>query len=215
MSNHLIGPELLSLAETEVPPEDLVFHKFYLNKTNSMKKQKKKKKKKGKEEEEDAEELLDVNVGEIDGGDESDNEEIENMLDAADDVLEDKEGEYNYDDLDRVAFNDDDDLVGDASDAEMDIPFNIADREDMDDSDTTDLADDMDIGDADDGRDGDEGPSHKKRRKVGGMSGASPFASLDDYEHLLKGDSESPESKKESKKGKSKSRKNKRTKSSD
>ncbi|KAB1218311.1 CCAAT/enhancer-binding protein zeta [Morella rubra] len=51
MNNLLIGPEILSLAEVDVPPEDLVFHKFYVNKMNSSKKPKKKKKKKAAEEE--------------------------------------------------------------------------------------------------------------------------------------------------------------------
>ncbi|PKI43812.1 hypothetical protein CRG98_035823 [Punica granatum] len=167
MSNHLIGPELLSLAETEVPPEDLVFHKFYLNKMNSTKKQKKKKKK--VKEEEDAEELLDVDGGEIEGGDESDNEEIENILDAGDDALEDEDGEYDYDDLDRVAFDDDEDLVGDASDAEIDVPFDVVEDEDIDDGDggneSSDGGDDLDIGDADDGSDDNEGSPPKRKRK--------------------------------------------------
>ncbi|KAK4778070.1 hypothetical protein SAY87_018257 [Trapa incisa] len=219
MSNHLIGPELLSLAESEVPPEDLVFHKFYLNKMNSTKKLKKKKKKKGKEEE-DAEEFFDVDGDEVDGGDESDNEEIENMLDAGDDVIDEKDGEYDYNDLDMVAFDDDDDLVGDASDAEMNIPFSVADNEDINGVDNGDEADGMEIGDADDVSEEDEGTSgRKKRKKVGGMSGASPFASLEDYEHLFEDNSEGPKLEEESKGKKSKSlkkekKKKKRTKSS-
>ncbi|MBA0695605.1 hypothetical protein Goari_002218, partial [Gossypium aridum] len=65
MNNYLIGQEILSLAETDVPPEDLVFHKFYMNKMNSSKKPKKKKKKKAAEGEA-AEELFDVGGNVVD-----------------------------------------------------------------------------------------------------------------------------------------------------
>nr|GMC75947.1 CCAAT/enhancer-binding protein zeta [Ipomoea batatas] len=44
MNDQLFGEQILSLAETDVPPEDLVFHKFYMNKMKSSKKLKKKKK---------------------------------------------------------------------------------------------------------------------------------------------------------------------------
>ncbi|KAL4387397.1 hypothetical protein GQ457_09G004360 [Hibiscus cannabinus] len=198
MNNHLIGQEILSLAETDVPPEDLVFHKFYMNKMNSSNKSKKKKKKAA--EEEAAEELFDVGGNEmdddyVDGGDESDNEEIENLLDATNPSV-DADGDYDYDDLDHVADEDDDELIGDASDAEMDIPSDYADGEDINaaDAGSDQIDDDGDdliaLGDADDLRDN-EGEFHqrKRKRKSGKKTSASPFASLEDYEHLLNEDS--------------------------
>ncbi|KAF8401148.1 hypothetical protein HHK36_014452 [Tetracentron sinense] len=176
MNNHLIGAEILSLAEVDVPPEDLVFHKFYMNKMSSSKKPKKKKKKKGAEDEA-AEELF-----EVDGGDESDNEEIENMLDSGDIPLE-TDGHFDYDDLDRIVDEDDDDLLGNASDAETG-PLDLSEGED--DTRANDDNDDIvDIGDADDGTDDDSFDKTKRKRKAG----ASPFASLEDYDHLLNDDS--------------------------
>ncbi|TYJ13496.1 hypothetical protein E1A91_A10G056500v1 [Gossypium mustelinum] len=197
MNNYLIGQEILSLAETDVPPEDLVFHKFYMNKMNSSKKPKKKKKKAA--EGEAAEELFDVGGNDVDddyvdGGDDSDNEEIENILDSANPSL-DADGDYDYDDLDNVANEDDDDLIGDASDAEMDIPSDDTDGEGFDvDAGTDSINDDGDdaiaIGDADDLSDGeDEFHQRKRKRKYGKKTSASPFASLEDYEHLLNEDS--------------------------
>ncbi|GMY34838.1 protein SLOW WALKER 2 [Fagus crenata] len=198
MNNHLIGPEILSLAEDDVPPEDFVFHKFYLNKTNSSKKPKKKKKKKGAEEEA-AEDLFevdggDMDDGDMDGGDESDNEEIEHMLDSADVSME-ADGDYDYDDLDQVANEDDEDLVGNVSDAETDVPSDISEGEDFDaiaDDDHSDDGDDIDIGDADDDADNDDEDEvfdqRKRKQKAGGKAAASPFASLEDYEHLLNED---------------------------
>ncbi|KAG8482387.1 hypothetical protein CXB51_027255 [Gossypium anomalum] len=196
MNNYLIGQEILSLAETDVPPEDLVFHKFYMNKMNSSKKPKKKKKKAA--EGEAAEELFDVGGNDVDdyvdGGDDSDNEEIENILDSANPSL-DADGDYDYDALDNVANEDDDDLIGDASDAEMDIPSDDTDGEGFDvDAGTDSVNDDGDdaiaIGDADDLSDGeDEFHQRKRKRKSGKKTSASPFASLEDYEHLLNEDS--------------------------
>ncbi|MBA0569795.1 hypothetical protein Golob_003501 [Gossypium lobatum] len=216
MNSYLIGQEILSLAETDVPPEDLVFHKFYMNKMNSSKKPKKKKKKKAAEGEA-AEELFDVggNVVDddyVDGGDDSDNEEIENILDSANPSL-DADGDYDYDDLDNVANEDDDDLIGDASDAEMDIPSDDTDGEGFDvDAGTDSINDDGDdaiaIGDADDLSDGeDEFHQRKRKRKSGKKTSASPFASLEDYEHLLNEDS--PTEKDSIKTKKSKPRKKK------
>jgi ribosome biogenesis protein MAK21 len=191
MNNLLIGPEILSLAEVDVPPEDLVFHKFYVNKMNSSKKPKKKKKKAA--EEESGEDLYEVEGG-VDGGDESDNEEIENMLDSTNLSFE-ADGDYDYDDLDQVANEDDEDLVGNVSDAETDAPSDVADGEDFDIAAADDLSDedvDIDTGDADDGID-DENENEifeqrKRKRKSGGKAAASPFASLEDYEHLLNED---------------------------
>ncbi|CAK9144659.1 unnamed protein product [Ilex paraguariensis] len=180
MNNQLIGAEILSLAEMDVPPEDLVFHKFYMNKMSSSKKPKKKKKKGA--EDEAAEELFAV-----DGEDESDNEEIDSILDSANPFLE-ADGDYDYDDLDQIANEDDDDLVGNVSDEEMDLPLGIGEGEDDDvnqnDSDDAAAADD-DIGIVGDGNNvGDTYDGKKRKRKSKGLV-ASPFASLEDYEHLL------------------------------
>ncbi|XWS20015.1 hypothetical protein CRYUN_Cryun31cG0065300 [Craigia yunnanensis] len=219
MSNHLIGQEILSLAETDVPPEDLVFHKFYVNKMNSSKKPKKKKQKKGAEEEA-AEELFDVGGNDMDddyvnGGDESDNEEIENMLDSANPSL-DADGDYDYDDLDQVANEDDDDLIGNASDTEMDLPSDGADGEDFDADADNDRIDDngddaIDIGDADHLSDDEDGFHQRKRkRKSGKKASVSPFANFEDYEHLLNEDSPTEREsirKKKPKPGKNKSSK--------
>ncbi|KAL6996203.1 auxilin-like clathrin-binding protein required for normal clathrin function [Sarracenia purpurea var. burkii] len=175
MTNQLIGPEILSLAEMDVPPEDLVFHKFYMNKMSSSKKPKKKKKKRGAEDE-DAEELF---AGE--GDDDSENEEIDNMLDSANASLE-ADGDYDYEDLDQIAIEDDDDLVGNVSDEEMAIPSGIAEGDDNE----------IDIGDEDDESDeeGVFGQRKGRKRKSNGLTAASPFASFEEYEHLL--DDQSP-----------------------
>ncbi|XP_057981919.1 protein SLOW WALKER 2 [Malania oleifera] len=198
MNNHLIGAEILSLAEVDVPPEDLVFHKFYANKMSSSKKPKKKKKK-----------VVDEVGGELfdldgDGGDESDEEEIENMLDSVDHDLE-TDGAYDYDDLDRIANEDDDDLVGNASDGEMDIASDMGVGDDEEDGGGNMVGNEddneqgvADIGDAFEGR--------KRKRKAGGKSGASPFASLEDYEHLLNKE-DSPAKQKSAAKKQSKLRK--------
>ncbi|EXB88184.1 hypothetical protein L484_003578 [Morus notabilis] len=202
MSNHLIGPEILSLADEDVPPEDLVFHKFYVNKVNSSKKQKKKKKKGA--DDETAEELFGAG-----GDDESDNEEIENMLDSAN-ISTNADGDYDYDDLDIVAEEDDEELVGNVSDAEdADIPSDIAEEEDFDataneNDDDDEDSDIINIGDADD-----DGFEQRRRKRKPGKSGVSPFASLDDYEHLLNEDvpPEEEPAKKKSKKSKSRRKK--------
>lgn len=210
MNNHLIGAEILSLADEDVPPEDLVFHRFYVNKMNSSKKPKKKKKKKA-EENEAALELYGV-----DGGDESENEEIENMLDSA--ALSIGSGDYEYDDLDQVANEDDDDLVGDVSDVDIDFSVDIAENDSddgsVDDDDDDNDDDNVNIGDADDGTDasdGDDGgvETRKRKWKSGGKTGASPFASLEDYEHLLD-DDKSPAGKGSREKQKNKLQKKKR-----
>lgn len=183
MSNQLIGPEIISLAEMDVAPEDLVFHKFYMNKMNTAKKQKKKKKK--TTEDEAAEEFYGGN-----DDDESDNEEIDNMLDSGNPSLE-AGGEYDYDDLERIANEDDDDLVGNESDEGMDFPSDIAAGEDGDTDDNYSDNDDddggnVDIGDADDGDDEEDMFEEKNlKRKPNWQNKASPFASLEEYEHLL------------------------------
>ena len=224
MNHHLIGAEILSLAEMDVPPEDLVFHKFYANKVTSSKKPKKKKKKGA--EDEAAEEFLDADGSngsddeevEVDGGDESDNEEIENMLDTADPSLE-SNSDYDYDDLDQVAGDDDDDLVGNVSDAEMDIPPDMAEGEDDEDlvgndNNGENSEDDIDFGDASDDDGNQLNSKKRKQRKSGGKTGKSPFASLEDYEHLLNEETpadKKPKSRKRSTEKKSKSRKKRKS----
>ncbi|PIA53742.1 hypothetical protein AQUCO_00900373v1 [Aquilegia coerulea] len=194
-SNHLIGPEILALADVDVPPEDLVFHKFYTNKMNSSKKPKKKKKKK-KGMDEAAEEIFGADGNnesdEEIGGDESDIEEIDNMLDSGDIPLE-ADGDYDYDDLDQVADEDDEDLIGSDSGGETDAPSDIAEGEDDGSDGSFEL---VDIGDTDgnidsDDADSNEDQSFNKRngkRKSRAKTGASPFASLEEYGHLLKED---------------------------
>ncbi|KAL0415008.1 UNVERIFIED_CONTAM: CCAAT/enhancer-binding protein zeta [Sesamum latifolium] len=219
MNHQLIGSEILSLAESDVPPEDVVFHKFYLNKMNSAKKPKKKKKKTA--EDEAAEELYAVD-GDEDG---SDDEEIDNMLDSVNPTSE--EGDYDYDDLDKIADEDDEDLIADGSDEDLDIPSDI-DNEDIENGETSsrensdnsdgDIAigeaddgsdDDVAIGEADDGSDFDDSfDQRKKKRRSRKDSGASPFASLEDYQHLMEDDA--PESNSSAKKKRNKSKKKKR-----
>ncbi|KAG2642793.1 hypothetical protein PVAP13_2KG215200 [Panicum virgatum] len=180
MNHRLIGEELLDLAENEVPPEDIVFHRFYMNKSGPIKP----KAKKGS--------VLDEDTGEL-------------LADNADDA---EDGEYDYDDLDSNAFDEEKDLLRDDSDVELD---DISDSASMDGSENDD--DDIDSftgmdaealeaeGDSD-GNSSDEemvdagngSSSHAKKkmaldkRKNGVKSGRSPFASLDDYEHLMVGD---------------------------
>ncbi|KAH1149412.1 hypothetical protein GLYMA_16G012100v4 [Glycine max] len=206
VNNQLIGAEILLLAEEDVPPEDLVFHKFYTNKMSSSTKPKKKKKKSA--DEEAAEELFDVDDGEVDGGDESDNEEIENLLDSTDPTLG-PDSDYDYDDLDEVADEEDEDLIGDVSDAEMnmDIPSDM-EEEEVDASPPDDDDIDIQVGDVDDASDGDEEEAGKRKRKheSGGKKGVSPFASYEEFEHLME-DDDHAEKKSYPKKTKSKKRK--------
>nr|GEW77871.1 CCAAT/enhancer-binding protein zeta [Tanacetum cinerariifolium] len=96
------------------------------------------------------------------------------------------DAEYDYDDLDQLADDDDDDLVGDGSDDGMEFP---ADMDDDDEEPADDKAsdDDVSIGDADDASEDEEDvfEVQPKKRKSRGKSGASPFASLEEYEHLM------------------------------
>ncbi|KAJ9181067.1 hypothetical protein P3X46_009238 [Hevea brasiliensis] len=191
--------KIVSLAEVDVPPEDFVFHKFYMNKMNSTKP--KKKKKKQAAEEEAAEELSDVGDGdEVGGADESDNEEIENKLDSAN--------------LSFDADEDDDNLIGNASDVEMDVPSDFAMGADSDGiaegGNTDDVVAAVDTWDLDAGNyNEDELDNKKRKRKSGGKVAASPFASLEDYEHLI--NEENPSEKKSMKKKKPKTQKKRRS----
>ncbi|XP_021716576.1 CCAAT/enhancer-binding protein zeta-like isoform X1 [Chenopodium quinoa] len=202
MNKHVIGPEILALAEADVPPEDVVFHKFYANKMTASTKPKKKKQKKGAEEEQAAD---------LYGGDDSDNDEIDNLLDSNDPPLE-EDGDYDYDDLDRIADEEDDDLLGDVSENEMDMDDGEADAHSFDSgdsdgvneiSDLDDLSDDdIKIGDMDDVSDdevGHDAPLSKKGRK---KSSASPFASLEEYEHMLDDDDDGSGEEKSDEEGK-------------
>nr|GMC71042.1 CCAAT/enhancer-binding protein zeta [Ipomoea batatas] len=183
MNDQLFGEQILSLAETDVPPEDLVFHKFYMNKMKSSKKLKKKKK---RNEDDVADELLAGDASDDEGeeedfaADESDNEEIENILDSTDPALE-EDGDYDYDDLDKVAGESDDELIGNLSEDEGNIPSDISDGE-------PDIAEDPDdIAQSDDQEDSFD--QRKRKPKSLKRTAASPFANLEDYEHLLEEES--------------------------
>nr|XP_043625221.1 CCAAT/enhancer-binding protein zeta [Erigeron canadensis] len=177
MSNPLIGADILQLDETDVAPEDVMFHRFYMNKMNSSKKPKKKKKK--GTEEEAANDL----IGEGDEDDESDNEEIDAILDSSNPAL-DSDGEYDYNDLDQIADEDDDELEGNASDG-LEFPIDVEEDDEMVVDDDSDV--DINIGDAEDGSDDEEDvfEMQPRKRKTRGKTGASPFASLEEYEHLM------------------------------
>ncbi|ONM17325.1 Glutathione S-transferase TCHQD [Zea mays] len=43
LNHHIIGGELLELSKNEVPPEDIVFHRLYLNKTGPVNRKAKRK----------------------------------------------------------------------------------------------------------------------------------------------------------------------------
>jgi len=182
MNHRLIGEELLELAENEIPPEDIVFHRFYMNKSGPIKPKAKKK-----------DSVLDEDTGEL-------------LADNAD-----EDGEYDYDDLDSNAFDEEKDLLRDDSDAELDDISDSASMDDGSGNDDDDIASFTgmdaealeDEGDSD-GNSSDEemvdagngSSSHAKKkvalqkRKNGIKSGRSPFASLDDYEHLMVGDAD-------------------------
>ena len=211
MNHHLIGDEILKLAEEDVPPEDIVFHRFYMNKTVSSKKPKAKKKKASEEEEEEEEEEDDDDDAELllDASDESDEEEIDNMLGTGHlPTGGEGEGNYDYDDFDRVVGEDDDVLLGNESDADTNEPPSSVKKSSGDGSDDADNNDDgsldmiLDSDDGEDiegdfvdsdGSDGDESnqTQNNKKRKLEGKSRPSPFASLEEYEHLMTDDNES------------------------
>ncbi|KAL0341800.1 UNVERIFIED_CONTAM: CCAAT/enhancer-binding protein zeta [Sesamum calycinum] len=173
-----------------------------------------KKEKKKTADDEAAEELYAVD-GDEDG---SDDEEIDNMLDSVNPTSE--EGDYDYDDLDKIA--DDEDLIADGSDEELDIPSDI-DNEDIENGETSsrensdnsdgdiaigeadDGSDDVAIGEADDGSDFDDGfDQREKKRRSRKDSKSSPFASLEDYQHLMEDDAAESNSSEKKKRNKSK-----------
>ncbi|XP_042437901.1 CCAAT/enhancer-binding protein zeta-like [Zingiber officinale] len=226
VNSHLIGDEILQLAEDEVAPEDVVFHRFYMNKSKSSKK--KPKAKKASNNAEDVDDLL------LDADSSTDDEEIDNIMGSGNLPVENADGDFDYDDLDRIAGEDDEELLGNDSDAELDPSDNRSSREngsgDEDDNHFSDGSLDIlsdgseDSGDKlqdygsdgsedggdklqDYGSDGsddvdadndvDDHHHHRKgskeikkvakgeKRKSHGKSRASPFASLEEYEHLL------------------------------
>lgn len=169
----------------------------------SSSKKPKKKKKKEAVDDEAAEELY-----EVDGGDESDNDEIENMLDSAN-LSSEANSKYDYDDLDLVANDDDDDLVN-TSDTEMDVLQAIGGQGEEEEADDEDSSQgDIDSGDVYDGSDEDAFPQKKRKPKSRGKTGASPFASLEEYGHLLNKDN--PTKGKAERKKQSKSRKKRKS----
>ena len=209
LNHHHIGEELLELAENEVPPEDIVFHRFYLNKTGPVKP---KAKRKDSVLDEDAELLADNNAD--DASDESGDE----MQDLGDGLTDD--GEYDYDDLDSNAFEEEKDLLRDDSDVELDdISDDAASRdegsEDDDgisslaglDAEALESAGDSDGNLSDDevvdaGKGGGSYAEKKgagRKHKRGVKSGSSPFASLEDYEHLMGGDADATTAKRKHK----------------
>ncbi|KAJ1291760.1 hypothetical protein BS78_02G341000 [Paspalum vaginatum] len=195
LNHHLIGEELLELAENEVPPEDIVFHRFYMNKSGHIKP---KAKRKSSVIDEDTVELL------ADNGDDASDESGDEMQDLGDGLAED--GEYDYDDLDSNAFDEEKDLLRDDSDVELDDisddsasvdggseDDNIASLMDAE-GEGLGSADDLDGNFSDDEVVGaGDGPYAKakvarQKRKHGVNSG--PFASLEDYERLMAGDAD-------------------------
>ncbi|GJN14287.1 hypothetical protein PR202_gb01090 [Eleusine coracana subsp. coracana] len=192
LNPHLIGEELLELEENEVPPEDVVFHRFYMNKGGPIKAKAKKKAS-----------VLDEDTGELLADDASDASDDE-MQDLGEGPAED--GDYDYEDLDSDAFEEDQDLLKDGSDVDL---GSISDDSVSEDEviENDDVAFLKNAGDSDgnfsdeemvdvsnSGRGG-SNAEKKRRRKHGAKSGVSPFASVEDYEHLLDRDSDKPSSK--------------------
>ncbi|KAL3632097.1 hypothetical protein CASFOL_025081 [Castilleja foliolosa] len=211
MNHQLIGAEIVSLAESDVPPEDVVFHKFYMNKMNSTKKTKPKKKKKTTPDEEAAEELYGVD-GDEDNIGEEDDEEIDSMLDSVNPSVE-SDGDYDYDDLDKIVDEDDEDLIGDGSDdddIEMDDVASDVDEKIEEDEVSDDGDDDVAIGEADDGSEFEEEILDRRETKKRKSKGVSPFASLEEYEHLMEDEANESQPPTEKEKGR-KSKKKKKT----
>ncbi|KAL6894019.1 hypothetical protein ACP4OV_008117 [Aristida adscensionis] len=198
LNPRLIGEELLELAENEVPPEDVVFHRFYMNKTGPMKSKAKRKPL-----------VVDDDTGDLlaDDVEDSSDESDEEMHDLGDGIADD--GEYDYNNLDADAFEEENDLLKGDSDAELDhisdygtssdgesdyddagvSSINVTDMdtailESADDSDEM-----VDVGMGSRGGSGAEKTAPQKRKR-GAKSGPSPFASLEDYEHLMAEDSD-------------------------
>lgn len=137
----------MALDESEVAPDDVVFHKFY--QTKAMKKtQKKTKEKKRGEDDDDYITGLDDGGGAFMDGDDSDDDEVDLLLekdeglamglsgvDGEDDVEDeaDSEGEFDYDKLSKAFDMEEDDVNDDEDD----------DLNDMDDGLEFDMDDDI------------------------------------------------------------------------
>jgi ribosome biogenesis protein MAK21 len=185
LNHHLIGQDLLELDENEVPPEDVVFHRFYMNKTGPIKPKAKKKAS-----------VLDDDTGELlaDEADDASDESDDEMQDLEDGSASD--GEYDYDNLDAKAFEEEGDLLRDDSD--VDELVDISDDEGMENDDDED--DDLNMSfmdsEAESADDSDDNTTEVKaaargqKRKHGAKSGSTPFASLEEYEHLMDGNAE-------------------------
>ncbi|KAG6480353.1 hypothetical protein ZIOFF_063853 [Zingiber officinale] len=96
VNSHLIGDEILQLAEDEVAPEDVVFHRFYMNKSKSSKKKPKAKKASNNAEDDDEELLGNDSDAELDPSDNrssrengSDDEDDNHFSDDSLDILSD------------------------------------------------------------------------------------------------------------------------------
>lgn len=218
LNKHLVGSEILSLAEEEIPPEDIVFHRFYVNKKSLSKRRKKK----DRTEDEAAEELVGVDddQDDFDEGDRSDNEEIDELLETSAGLLVESDGEYDYDKLDEVV-DDDDELLGDGSDDEADISAGSAGDSDEENLYSADCRleghpvhikedignrkkrktsrarsavfsgrDDTDDDELDFDTVNVDKISGKRKHPIAGgkRAEASPFASLEEYDHLLNDD---------------------------
>uniref|UniRef100_A0A2P2P5L9 Uncharacterized protein MANES_09G018800 n=1 Tax=Rhizophora mucronata TaxID=61149 RepID=A0A2P2P5L9_RHIMU len=112
------------------------------------------------------------------------------MLDSAHLSFE-ADGEYDYDDLDQVANEDDEDLIGITSDVEVDVSLDDVEGEDFGTIVNSDgeMPEDDDDDEAGVMEDKDGGDKRKRKGKSKSKKGASPFASIEDYEHLLREDS--------------------------
>ncbi|CAM6017455.1 unnamed protein product [Sphagnum balticum] len=104
----LVGAELLALDESEVAPDDVVFHKFYQTKSMKSRSKSSKKKKTSKDDEDDITGMGDED-GQLVDGDDSDDEEVDALLEKdeglamglkGDDALDDGDTEdFDYDKL--------------------------------------------------------------------------------------------------------------------
>ncbi|CAM0945405.1 unnamed protein product [Alopecurus aequalis] len=196
LNHHLIGEDLLELAENEVPPEDVVFHRFYMNKTGPIKPKAKKKAL-----------VLDDDTGELvaDEADDASDESDDEMQELEDGYAE--HGEYDYDNLDAKAFEEEGDLLRDDSDVD-----DLADISDDGGMESDDEDDDLNMSFMDseaesaDGSDDNiadvKAAARGQKRKHGAKSGSTPFASLEEYEHLMDGDAEKSTLKKKQRKHK-------------
>ncbi|XP_047082099.1 protein SLOW WALKER 2-like [Lolium rigidum] len=190
LGHHLIGQDLLELEENEVPPEDVVFHRFYMNKTGPIKP---KAKKKASVVDEDTGELL------ADEADDASDESDDEMQELEDGSASD--GEYDYDNLDAKAFEEDEDMLRDDSDVDELVDISDDDEgmendEDEDDDLNMSFVDSEaeSADDSDDNITDVKTAARGQKRKHGAKSGSTPFASLEEYEHLMDGNPENAKS---------------------